>query len=762
MAKLEATVLLDGTQWVRWGVRVGAGGRCGACALGPGQNEPMAASPGWFEFAWSSPFAATEWLGLGPFSQPARATESRLRQLAPTSNMLWAALDSIGVTGQRLVSLLVWHGGAISRDVLAVETPGADANDLDESIERLVAAGLVTRSPSGGLELATPAKSLLAPIGLSMADQNAITSDELGQVCQVNGIVRAPTRKQERIDLLVARFGDPEEGGRVLASLSAGARELLADIADAWGPRVVDVASVGLPSSEYALSRATTPRYAFSRDRANVPEEVAPLAELTARGIVGLNSWERKLWIWREAWPLLDRPLFADWTPPPVPELGPVAVGGLRLPPLVGLVDRAMHRWEQAAPAVLKNDEPRLAKAVVRSTAKALGTDEATIDVVAAAALSLGLLLPNVTQVSGRGKSRRVERVWLADPEMVAAWSAAPAPARWLSILAEWANPANPSGMHQLVANRHLVLWELGRLAPGDGWLDDEAAATWIEHRHGSMAVAGAVLECLRDLRVLGVVTTTGPAGLTELGRLALDDPKAVREVDLGGATSAVVQADETVVCPPDLDPDVSVRLGRIARLESDAGARIFRLDDTLVTKAVQEGDTADDIVEFLAELSSVPLPDTVRRLVADAAGRADRVRIFDASTVVVVSDPADLATACKLKSAKLAPVSDTVAVSTLPAGKLREILDRKGLAPMVVATGDPGMTPRTAADDAAELERQARRQRELAKRYGAGGLAASARRLEEEASKARNPASKLDVRGPIAVTPGLLARLRR
>lgn len=726
------------------------------------QNGSMPGSSQWFEFASATPFAATEWLGLGPFSQPGWASESRLRKLAPTSNTLWAALDSIGVTGARLVSLLLWCGGEIPGDRLAAETPGADDADLEESIERLVGAGMVTTSASGGLVLRDDVRSSLAPLGVSMADQNAITSEQLGQICTVHGVVRAPTRKQERIDLLSARFADPEGRARVVGSLSDRARRLLSDIADAAGPRVVDAASVGLTGSEYSLGRAGTPRSAFSRERQNVPDEVAPLAELTAHGIVGLDSWERKVWIWGEAWPLLDRPLFTDWAPPPAPAVGVAAVGGLRLPPLVGLVDRAVHHWEQVPPAVLKNGEPRLAKPAVRSTAKALGTDEAIVDIVAGAALSLGLLLANVSEVSGRGRNRKVDRVWLPDPTMVAAWSAAPASARWLRLVAEWANPADPSGMHQLVANRHLVLWELGRLTPGEGWVDDEVAAAWIEHRHHSMAVAAAVLECLRDLRALGVVTASGPTALTELGRLALDDPTAVLDADLGGATTAVVQADETVVCPPDLDPDVLARLGRIARLVSDAGARIFRLDDTLVTKAVQRGDTPEQILEFLAELSSVPLPDTVRRLVTDAAGQADRVRIVEASSVVVVSDPVDLVTACKLKSAKLILVSDTVAVSTLPATKVREILDRKGMAPTVVSTDDGGVSPRTAADDAAELEQRARQQREFAERHHHAGLAASARRLEDQAREARDLASKFAVRGPIAVTPALLERLRR
>lgn len=157
---------------------------------------------------------------------------------------------------------------------------------------------------------------------------------------------------------------------------------------------------------------------------------------------------------------------------------------------MVGLVDRALHHWEQAPPAVLKSGERRLAKSVVRSTAKALGSDEAIVEIVASAVLSMGLMLANVVQVTGRGRNRKVDQVWRADPEMVVAWSEAPAVSRWLRIVAEWANPGDPSGSQQLVANRHLALWELSRLDPGEGWVDDQGAAAWIAHRHGSMVLA--------------------------------------------------------------------------------------------------------------------------------------------------------------------------------------------------------------------------------------------------------------------------------
>lgn len=704
------------------------------------------------------PLAATEQLGLGPFPQPRREPVSKLKSLTLSSTTLYAALDTIGRTGVQIVILLSWHGGSVSSETLSAETPGSDPGDVDEAIARLVAAGLVTRSGSGHLGLVDPVADALGPIGVSFADQNAVTSDELGQVCLVLGIRPAPTRKQERIDAIAEHLSTPETGRTVLSGLSGRARVLLGEIADATGPRVIDARSIGL--GRIGLHRASTPKYAYARGRERVPDEVAPLAELTAHGIVGLDSWAEELWIWREAWPLLERPLHPHWPSVPVPATGRLEGAELRVPPVVGLAERALEHWDQTPPAVLKSGDCRLAKGVVRSTSKAVGTDEATVAIIAMTMLSMGLLLPNVVKTTGRGRNRRVDEVWLADPELRAAWSAASAPTRWLRMVAEWINP-QMTGSGQLVANRHLLLWELGKLDDGVGWVEDAAVTRWMEHRYASIAVDEAMVECLRDLRALGIVTAEGPVGLSALGRLALDDPAAVERADLGSADTAIVQADETIICPPDLDADLMVRLGQIAALESDTGARIFRLDETLITKAVQRGDSPEEIVAFLDGLSSVALPDTVRTLVADAAGRANRIRVIDTSTVVVAEDPVDLAAACKVKSAKLTLVSDTVAVSPLAADKIRRVLDRKGLTPTLVTRTGDGVVPRRSSDDAAELERAARRQRELAARHGIAGLARQPDRFDQQASAASNPASKLTVKGPLAVTPALLERLR-
>ncbi|MFQ5558816.1 MAG: helicase-associated domain-containing protein, partial [Acidimicrobiales bacterium] len=195
--------------------------------------------------------------------------------------------------------------------------------------------------------------------------------------------------------------------------------------------------------------------------------------------------------------------------------------------------------------------------------------------------------------------------------------------------------------------------------------------------------------------------------------------------------------------------------------VESEAGARGYRLSEERITRAVLAGDDPADICDFLDELSAVPITDTVRRLVHDAARRAGKVKVMSATTLVVTSDPADLVTACKVKAAKLVSVAPTVAVSSQTPAKVRAALDRRGLSPELVA-GDTGAlpAPRRSRDDAEALEISARRAREAATRFGHEGFKAHAERLTRQAAQARDPGSRLVVSAPLALTPALVEQM--
>ena len=705
------------------------------------------------DYACAVPLNAIEALRAGGSNGSTKAVAT-LRSLRDSDRGLWNAIDSAGDTGRRVVSVLAALGGNATAAQFAFQTRDADEADVTEALDRLVTAGLVGRRADGSLFLAGRLAAV-APVP-SMADPSMINSDVLAVICRRLGVATPiPTRKQERIDEISAIFADADQAERVRASLSKLASELLDGVARIGGVGAIDPETIGVES--HLLRHAAPNPYGHSiPDYVRDNPRLVALRELASLGIVGVGEWAGEIWIWSEAWPLLDRPFITDWPVVHRPEVVSMAEAAVRMPSIVVTVDHALRAWDANPPAVLKNGEPRVAKTQVRATAKSIRSNEVTVDLIGRLVIAIGLLLANVVAATGRGRNRRVEQSWMADPTLFTAWQQTAPIDRWLRLLAEWCAPSTDVG-EQLLVNRQLVLWELAGLDEATGYGDEGDLVRWMAHRHGPIVVEAAVEECINELRSMGAITAEGPIALTRLGRAALEDPATVGDVIGVQSTSAIVQADLTVTAPPDLRHDLTLRLSALADVESDSGAVVYRLSPERITKAVQAGDTAADIVEFLAELSSVPLTDTIERLVTDAAARAGRVRVVSATTVVIVSDAADLTTACSVKSAKLTAVSDTVAVSDVAANKVTAALEKKGLAPhAVVETAD--RSRRSSEVEAAEVIERA-----AALRAATGSTSAymkrHADRIEKEARANSDVGKRLQVSGPLAATPTLAAR---
>ncbi len=693
------------------------------------------------DYARAVPLQALSAYGLGPLSCGHGADpRGRLRSLRDSNQGVLAAIDTAGSTGRLLLMVVAALGWSATVDEIAFQTRHADPDVVTAALERLVQARLVERGSDGSVAIRERAALFVPGATISMADQNALTSDQLARMCKALGVV-TPSRKQERIDAIAGEFADATASERVRSDLSTDAWALLDRIACAAGPGMVEPEQVDLDG--YDLFAAASPRHAFQR----VPErpEVRTLYELTSRGIVGTSDWENKLWIWREAWLLLERPFFTDWETPPSPVAVGIEPAPARVPGIVAVLDRAMQACHASPPSVLKNGDPRLAKSEVRALAKLIGVDAETVDFVTRLAIGIGLLLANTISEAGRGRRRTVDQVWIADLQLAAAWAALAPLERWLRLFAEWCRPSETACLKQLLVNRHLLMWELANLADDTGWADPDAFAAWFGDHYASLGHPAAVAECVADLAMLGIVNEAGPLALTSLGAIALRDPEAVARIEVSDAATAIVQADHTVVAPPDLRADLASRLATIASVENDAGAFVYRLDPEMITRAVQGGDGPDSIVDFLAQLSTVPLAPTVERLVRDAAARAGRVKVIAMPTVVVVSDPADLTIACSVKAAKLIAVSDTVAVSDLPSAKVRAALDRKGLAPEVVLGGS-SRAQRTRTADVRGVERRP--------------TGADVDDLPAETAAIREAVARLRVVGTLTVTPALVDRL--
>jgi Helicase conserved C-terminal domain len=703
------------------------------------------------DYALAVPINALVAFGFG---QAGRLEQPRMQQLEAfqkSSQGIWATVESAGKIGRRLLSVISSLGGAVTADQLAFHTPGAEPGVIDEALDRLANSALLVRTPSGGAVLTPAANSQLSIPSISLADINATTSDALAQICRSLALV-APAKKQERIDAIAQLFADEAGALHVTRSLSPEAFHLLNRIADVAGPGVIESDEVGI--SGYLLRATQGARYA---QRPSPLSEIAALIELTSRGIVGVAEYDRTLWIWREAWPLVARPFYQDWTTPPAPRIASTDTSSNRLPSIVAVLDQLLRLWAGSPPATLKNGSPRIAKSDVKASAKSLGVDEAVVDLASRLAIGIGLLRRNTTGVSGRGRNQRSEQAWMGDPTMVDAWAALAPTQRWVRLVAEWFTPDETSEGD--LTNRHLTVWQLSLLDPSDGYVDADTFVSWFAHRHSPMTSEPAIKEALADLGALGVVAMSGPIALTALGRLAIEDPESISSLLGGAATGAVVQGDLSIIAPPDLRADLTVRLESLALVESSSGAVVYRLDPSRVTRAVQAGDAVDDVIGFLAALSPVPLPDTVVRLVRDAGSKAGTVRVVAASTVVIVTDPADLVTACSIKAIQLTRISDTVAVTEVALGKVRTALERKGLTPETLISA--GKTEaRSSAAEAVEAAKRAAEYRAISAGRGHSYYEREAEALDARAKSLTDTASRLAVRGPLAATPAVLERM--
>jgi hypothetical protein len=159
------------------------------------------------------------------------------------------------------------------------------------------------------------------------------------------------------------------------------------------------------------------------------------------------------------------------------------------------------------------------------------------------------------------------------------------------------------------------------------------------------------------------------------------------------GSTRFLVAGDLTVVAPDGLAPHVEARLRHLADREpGSAGA--WRIHEPSLRRAFDQGESAADVLGFLREHSSTPLPQSLAYLVEDAARRHGRLRVGGAAAYLR-GDPAQVAQAVrsavgrKLGLRELAP---GVAVTDASRRELLASLRKLGEAPLAE---DPDGTAR-------------------------------------------------------------------
>ena len=516
-----------------------------------------------------------------------------------------------------------------------------------------------------GLHLVGPVRSYLpSPLRLGRSIESCHEYTTYGQLCELVqrwGEPRPRSSAAARAALL-AVFSDMASLAQRLAELPPGARQILERV-DREGPVLrwpgVDPFRLLVPPD---------------------PELVA-LLEWGLLAAVGVSRIELP----REVALALRRPAVVMWQlDPPAARAGGAADGPGRVAQLGASAGAAVEGLLQVAITLVDRLEVRPVPLLASGS---VGVKEVRLlaqDVCEPTLCVLVLtLLERLGLLHASRKDLRSTRAWPG-------WLTLPPSRRWTDLVRAWLGcydlPAHrPDGPRRLGAAlgvgfdargprdrlRCLVLVADPQALPGV----DLAAAwdwRWPPERLTAHAASGRVpdAELRRDVlyeaTCLGLVVDGAPSPLVA----ALRDEARSADVPTSAADSrpcgveavleglAVVgeqtvraQADMTLVCTGVPSRLMRLSLGRVADVEQTGAATVWRVSESSLSRAYDEGDTVEDVLAVLRRHAG-RLPQAMEYLVGDAQRRHGQVRVGHAASFVVVADDAVLRDALAAKGA--------------------------------------------------------------------------------------------------------------
>ena len=208
----------------------------------------------------------------------------------------------------------------------------------------------------------------------------------------------------------------------------------------------------------------------------------------------------------------------------------------------------------------------------------------------------------------------------------------------------------------------------------------------WHRPRRASMVRAAAVSAVLAEAEVIGI---TAMGALTSYGRAVAvgEDPtKALATCLPAPVDHIIVQADLTALAPGRLPAAARRAMAVMADVESTGVATTYRFTDGSIRRALDQGQSAHDINEFLASLSRTPIPQPLTYMIEDAARRHGVLRVGVASIYLRCDDPQLVATVQadrRLASLKFRELAPGIVVSSSPADIVLDKLRAAGYAPV-------------------------------------------------------------------------------
>lgn len=228
-----------------------------------------------------------------------------------------------------------------------------------------------------------------------------------------------------------------------------------------------------------------------------------------------------------------------------------------------------------------------------------------------------------------------------------------------------------------------------------------------------SAAQVETALRFLRPRRIPRDVSAIVERSLDEAGQLGLTGLRAISEAgrilvhahgipDLGDAIHPhlpepvehiILQGDLTAIAPGPLTGQLADIMRLSADIESRGGATVYRFTPGSVTRALDRGWSADELVDALTGASLTPLPQALDYLVRDEARRHGQVRIGSAETYIRTDDPAriaELLSRADLALLRLSQIAPSVLVSPVEPRVVHDVLRDAGVSGVTeTATGE-------------------------------------------------------------------------
>ncbi|CAB4335055.1 unannotated protein [freshwater metagenome] len=208
----------------------------------------------------------------------------------------------------------------------------------------------------------------------------------------------------------------------------------------------------------------------------------------------------------------------------------------------------------------------------------------------------------------------------------------------------------------------------------------------WHRPRRSSLVRAAAVSAVLDEAAALGI---TALGALTSFGKSVSQgqDPTKVLGALLPDPVDhIIVQADLTALAPGRLPANQRRTMAVLADVESTGAATTYRFTENSIRRALDQGQAANDIIEFLAGLSRTPLPQPLTYMIEDVARKHGVLRVGVASIYLRCDDEQLIATVQadrRLASLKFRQLAPGIVVSSSPADIVLEKLRDCGYAPV-------------------------------------------------------------------------------